>query len=77
MKSSEMIQRKLDRLLDGLLTVQDLTAKHKVSEMTIKHWRQRGMPAIVILGGKKAANIRFVPHEVKAWMLVKEKRGKK
>ncbi len=73
MKSSEMIQRELDRLLNGLLTVQDLTAKHKVSEMTIKHWRQRGLPAIVILGGNKAASIRFVPREVIAWMQSRKK----
>ncbi len=73
MKSSGMIQRELDRLLDGLLTVQDLTAEHKVTEMTINHWRQRGLPSIVVKGGKRTANVRFVPSEVKSWLQSRKK----
>lgn len=64
---SATIQRKIEKLLRGLVTSQDLKKKYKVTDMSIVNWRRRGLPAVVLGRDGKGDIVRFVPIEVEAW----------
>lgn len=53
--------------LDNLLTTRDLTQMFRKTSMTISLWRrQRDLPAIVLLFGRRNV-VRFVARDVRAW----------
>lgn len=62
----------IQRLVDRLLTVQDLCRRFDVTAMTINHWRNREtgkLPSVVIKGDRRPS-IRFVPSDVSKWARV-------
>jgi hypothetical protein len=59
--------KQLEQQLSGLLTVKDICAMFDITDMTVAAWRRkRGMPTLVIGGGKKQT-LRFIPEEIQAW----------
>ena len=57
---------KLQSVLNGLWTMNDVANYYGVVLMTVHLWRGKGLPAIEIPGTGRNA-IRFVPKDVKAW----------
>lgn len=59
--------RQLQNQLLSLWTINDVCRVLKRTPMTVHSWRvTRGLPAIEVPGGKRAA-VRFVPSDVTAW----------
>lgn len=57
---------KLQKLINGLWTAQDVCERWGVTAMTVHLWRDKGLPAVVIPGYARDA-VRFVPADVRDW----------